>query len=66
MKYEDLAQAPGNTPSRLREARFIMQARLAYEAHQSGWWQKATAIAAALGAVVSAAAAILQLFRPGC
>jgi hypothetical protein len=36
LKYEELALAPGERGARLREARFILQVKVAHEAHRVG------------------------------
>ena len=64
LKYEDLAMAPGEPGARLREARFILQVKVAYETRRSGiimTW--ATLVMAA--ATVALAVATYFLARHG-
>jgi hypothetical protein len=63
MSYEQLAMAPGEEGARLREARFILQTKLAYETQRSGAATLWTAKAAAVAGVCSAVAAVIALVK---
>jgi hypothetical protein len=56
LKYDELALAPGEPGARLREARFIMQARGAHEARRMG-------IVMALATVVMAIATVVMAVK---
>jgi len=56
LSYEDLALAPGEPGARLREARFIMQARAARETRLLG-------LVMAFATVVMTLATIVQAFK---
>jgi len=54
LSYEQLALAPGEKGARLREARFIMQARAARETRQLGVIMTIATIAMTLATIVMA------------
>jgi hypothetical protein len=54
LKYDKLALAPGEPGARLREARFIMQARAAHEARRMGVIMMVATVVMAIATVVMA------------
>ena len=62
LSHEDLALAPGQPGARIREARFIMQAKVAFEASRSGAIiARATIVMAAATVVLAIATIVLAL-----
>jgi len=56
LKYEDLAMAPGEPGARLREARYILQVKVAHETRRSGlimMWATVVMAAATVALVVA-------------
>ena len=65
LKYEELAMAPGEPGARLREARFIMQAKIAFETRRSGIIMTWATIVMAAATVILAVATIVLAMHGG-
>ncbi|WP_143135552.1 hypothetical protein [Burkholderia ubonensis] len=59
LKYEELALAPGEPGARLREARFIMQARVALETRRLGIVTTCSTVIMAIATVVMTIATVI-------
>jgi hypothetical protein len=63
MKYEDLVEAPSEV-GRLREARFVMQARVAWETHRYMRMTTWATVVLAVATVILAMATIILAASP--
>jgi hypothetical protein len=59
LTYEDLALAPGDPKGRLKEARFIMQARAARETRQLGIVMACATVVMTIATLVQAVIALI-------
>ena len=63
LKYDELALAPGEPGARLREARFIMQARAAHEARRMGFVMALATVVMTIATIVMAIATIVTALK---
>ena len=63
-RYKDLVMAPGEPGGRLREARFVMQARVAAETRRLSLATTLASVVMCIATIIMAATAILDFLKP--
>ena len=63
MSYEELAEAPGKKGDRLREPRFVMETKVAFEAQQLGRKMTWISVVMAIATIVMMISTIIDLIN---